>query len=341
MAKDEATAPGKNRVPAAPAARKALRVMVPPLFLTRLARTHPPLVAAGWMIAASFCFAILNACIRSLSDSMHAFETAFFRNLFGLVFMLPWLYRAGLGALKTNRFPLYLTRSVIGLISMMCGFSALAMMPFAQAIAISFTSPLFATAGAAIFLHETVKLRRWSATIVGFIGVIIIMQPGSSGFSLGVIVALAAAATGSATSLMVKDLVRTEPTTSVVTYMVLLMTPLSLIPALFVWTWPQAASWPWIVGMGVSGTLGHLAWTRAFSLAEASAVMPYDYSRLLFGAAIGFVLFNEVPTLRTWIGAAIICAAAIYIAKREALRRQSAPEPAAKGPALVQANPPS
>jgi drug/metabolite transporter (DMT)-like permease len=223
---------------------------------------------------------------------------------------------------------------------MLCGFSALGMMPFAEAIAISFTAPLFATAGAAIFLHEVVKMRRWTATIVGFIGVLIIVRPGAGALSLGVPVALAAAAFSSATSLMVKDLVRTEPTASVVTYMVLIMTPLSLLPALFVWTWPGIYDWPLILGMGLSGTLGHLAWTRAFSLADASAVMPYDYSRMLFGAVIGFVVFNEVPTIYTWIGAAIICASAIYIAKREALRRQdtaAAAQVAAAGAALARA----
>jgi drug/metabolite transporter (DMT)-like permease len=113
--------------------------------------------------------------------------------------------------------------------------------------------------------------------------------------------------------------------------MVLLLTPMSLVPAVFVWQWPAAGQWPWLVVMGVLGSLGHMCYMRAFAIADASAVMPYDYTRLLFAAAIGYLAFAEVPDLWTWIGAAVIASSAIYIAHRETVRRQSTATQAAAG----------
>ena len=289
----------------------------------------PPLAAALYMLAASLFFACLSALIRHLSTTLHPFEVAFFRNLFGLAFMLPWLMRSGVAGLRTGRLKLYWLRSLLGLFSMLCWFSALALVPFTQAVALSFTAPLFSTMGAALVLGETVRRRRWTATLVGFAGVIIILRPGVEGLSLGQLLAVLSAAFSAVTVLMVKELSRTEPANAVVTYMVLLTTPISLVPALFVWQWPGWQAWPFVVGLGALGTLGHLCYTRSFALADASAVMPYDYTRLLFVAAIAWFAFAEAPDLWTWVGAAVIVGSAIYIARREAqLRKPAAPRAA-------------
>src|SRR5438093_1091842 len=133
---------------------------------------HAALIAIFWMIGAAFFFSILSAIIRHLTNELHPLEIAFFRNLFGLVFMLPWLAKAGFGSLRTGRFGLYLWRTTVGLLSMFAWFWALALLPFAQAVALSFTTPLFATMGAALILKERVRLRRWTATLAGFVGVL-------------------------------------------------------------------------------------------------------------------------------------------------------------------------
>ena len=287
---------------------------------------HAALIAIFWMIGAAFFFSILSAIIRHLTNELHPLEIAFFRNLFGLVFMLPWLAKAGFGSLRTGRFGLYLWRTTVGLLSMFAWFWAQALLPFAQAVALSFTTPLFATMGAALILKERVRLRRWTATLAGFVGVLVILRPGAAeALNIGAILVIVSCALSGATTLMVKDLLRTESSSAVVTYMVLLMTPISLVPAVFVWTWPHPATWAILLGMGLMATAGHLCITRSYKLADASAVLPYDYTRMIFAAAIGYLWFAEVPDLWTWIGAGIIAASAIYIAHREALHGQ-APE---------------
>ncbi len=303
----------------------------------RLSALPAPVMAALWMVSASLFFAGLSALVRYLAEDLHPFQVTFFRNLFGFAFMLPWLWRAGLGALRTGRLGLYSWRSFLSLCSMLAGFTALTMMPFAQAIALSFTVPLFATIGAALILHEVVRLRRWTATVVGFIGVLIIVRPGLGGIdldgggtaSLGAGLAILSAMLSAYITLIVKDLAKTEPSDAIVTYMVMLLTPMSLVPALFVWQWPDWQLWLGFVALGALGSFGHMCYIRAFAIADASAVMPYDYSRLIFAAAIGYFVFAEVPDAWTWIGALVIAGAAIYIAHREAVMHQSAATQAA------------
>jgi len=249
---------------------------------------------------------------------MHPLEITFFRNLFGLVFMLPWLFRSGLAGLRTGRLKLYFWRTAVGLSSMMMSFSALALLPLSLAVALSFTAPLFTTMGAALVLGEKVRIRRWSATILGFCGVLVIVRPGAGSLNIGMLLMIGSAALNAATTLMVKHLSRTEPANAIVTYMVLLMTPMSLAPALFVWQTPPVSIWLFLVGMGFAGSLGHLCYVRALRGAEASAVLPYDYGRMIFSSLIGYFAFAEIPDRWTWIGSAIIAGSAIYIARREA-----------------------
>lgn len=275
------------------------------------------LPAILWMLGSGLFFSCLNAQIRYLTQSMHPLEITFFRNLFGLVFMLPWLFRSGVGGLKTGRLKLYFWRTAVGLSSMMMSFSALALLPLSLAVALSFTAPLFTTMGAALFLGEKVRIRRWSATILGFCGVLVIVRPGSAPFDIGMLLMIGSAAFNAATTLMVKHLSRTESANAIVTYMVLLMTPMSLVPALFVWQTPPVAIWLFLVGMGFAGSLGHLCYVRALRGAEASAVLPYDYGRMIFSSLIGYFAFAEIPDLWTWVGSAIIAGSAIYIARRE------------------------
>lgn len=298
--------------------------------VTAHAATIPdPVAAALWMVGSGVFFTGLSGAIRHLGQEMHPFEVAFFRNLFGLVFMLPWLAHAGLAGLRTGRLRLYMTRCLLGLASMLCWFTALALLPLAQAVALTFTAPLFATVLAAVVLKETVRARRWTATTLGFVGVLVILWPqldlpGGGGFATGAVLAILSTLLSVVVALIVKRLSATEPANAIVTYMVLLMTPMSLAPALFVWTWPPVETWLWLVAMGALGSLGHICYVRSFALADASAVMPYDYTRLLFAALLGWILFSEVPTGYTWAGAVIIIGSAVYIARREARLRQTA-----------------
>ncbi len=293
---------------------------------TRGAALSAPLQGALYMIGAAFLFAMMNGAIRLLADGaqtesgegMHPFQIAFLRNVFALSFMLPWLAHRGLGGLRTERLRLYFWRSGVALIAMLCWFSAVAYLPMADAVALNFTVPLFATAGAAIFLGEVVRARRWTATAIGFLGVLIILRPGYTEITPEMALPVIAACFMAASILIVKSLSRTESPALVVLYMNLLLTPLSLVPAFFVWRWPNLAELGLGAFIGLCAVLAHIAFTRAFARADASALMPFDYARLPFVAVVGFVLFSELPDIWTWIGAAVIAAAAIYIAQREA-----------------------
>lgn len=272
----------------------------------------------------------MNMFIRIAAVELHPFQIAFFRNVFALLFMLPWLASTGLSGLRTQRLGTHILRGLIGSIAMLFWFSALVVLPLGEAVALNFTIPMFATAGAALFLREAVGVRRWGATIVGFLGVLIVLRPGYAEITPAMALPIIAAVFMAASVLLVKSLSRTEHPAAIVFYVNLFLTPLSLGPALFVWQWP---SWPVLAALAALGsiaTLSHLCLTRAFSMAEASALLPLDYARLPFIVIMAYVFFGEVPNVWIWPGAAVIASAAIYIARREA---KVARHPAASGAA--------
>lgn len=282
------------------------------------------LIAAGLTIFAGLCFAGLSAQVKFLSSDLHGFVITFWRNFWGLFFVLPWLLRQGLGELSWPRVRMFTLRSALSLASMLCGFTSLSYLTLANATALSFTAPLFATILAALVLGETVRRRRWSATLVGFLGVLIVLRPGVMGLGIGEVLALAGAFLTALVIIVVKQMSRTEPSNAIVAYMVLLLTPMSLVTALPFWSWPAGGDWVFVVGMGLAGTIGHVCWTRAISMADASVVVPFDYLRLIFTIIIGILAFAEQPDRYTLIGSAIIVMAGIYIARREAMLNQRA-----------------
>ncbi len=295
---------------------------------TLLAGLPAPLRAALWMVAASTAFAAMIILIRHLSATFDSLQVVFFRNVFGLVAMLPWLAGHGLGALRTQRIGLHALRATIGIVSMICWFTALALMPLAQATALSFTAPIFASVLAVVLLGEVMRLRRWSATAAGLVGTLVILRPDGSSIETAALLALASAVLGALSPIFVKVMSRTESTGAIVTYMVLFTTPVSLVPALLVWRQPDLSDLGFAALLGLAGTLGHLCLTRALATADATVVVPFDYLRLPAVALLAWLAFGEVPVVWTWIGGAIIAASSLYITLREAkLRRQAGAEP--------------
>ena len=288
--------------------------------------THPRahLRAAGLMLASTFFFGLMAVAIRLASKQLNTFEVAFFRNFFGLAAALPLLYRHGWAFFKTARLPRYLIRCVIGICSMFAGFWAIGHLPLTQAISLSYSSPLFVTIAAALFLGEKVRARRWTAVIVGFIGVLIVVRPGSDSFTLGSLIALLAAVLNATVSIQIKELTATEPSDRSVFWTTALWVPMSLGPALAVWQWPQGWTWAWIVAAGILGTSGHMLWTRALRLGEVSALTTISFMQLPLVAIAGYFLFDEILDHYTVIGAGIIFLANAYITHREArLTRQT------------------
>lgn len=285
----------------------------------------PHLRAALLMLGSTMLFGLMTVAIRLASETLHTFEIAFFRNFFGLVAALPLFLRHGPELLKTRQWPRYLFRCAIGVVSMMCGFWAIGHLPLAQAVALSYSTPIFVTIAAVVFLHEQVRARRWAAVALGFVGVMIIVRPGTAGFSAGTLVALAAAVLSGIVSIQIKQLSKVEPADRIVLLTTLLWVPMSLLPALTVWEWPRGIAWVWVIAAGFLGTGGHMLWTRALKLGDVSALTPISFMQLPIVAMAGWLLFQERLDRWTAIGAGVIFAANVYIAHREArLARRAA-----------------
>jgi len=275
------------------------------------------------MLASTAFFGLMAVVIRLASATLPTFEIAFFRNLFGLLALLPILLHGG-ATLRTRQLPRYLLRSVIGIGSMLAGFWAIGHLPLSQAISLSYSTPLFVTIAAVLWLGEQVRWRRWAAVIIGFIGVLVIVRPGSSSFTAGSLVAVAAALLSAVVAIQIKQLSRVDPADTIVFYTYLFWVPLSLIPALFVWEWPHGITWLWLACIGLAGTGGQLLWTRALRLGDVSALTPISFMQLPIVAVAGYLLFDESISRWTLLGATIIFAANAYIAHREVALSRSA-----------------
>jgi drug/metabolite transporter (DMT)-like permease len=299
--------------------------------MASLSSQPAPVRAALLMLGSTLAFGMMAVAIRLATADVPTQEVAFFRNGFGLLALLPILLRPGHAPLRTRQLPRYFLRSVIGLGSMLCGFWALGHLPLTQAVSLSYSTPLFVTIAAVLWLDETVRMRRWAAVIIGFLGVLVIVRPGSADFTPGTLIAVLAAVLSALVAIQIKQLTRVDSADTVVFYTYVFWVPLSLIPALFVWVWPSGITWLWLVATGVFGTLGQLLWTRALRLGEVSALTPISFMQLPLVALFGWWLFDESLDRWTVIGAGIILASNAYIAHREAMlaRRAATQSPTA------------
>jgi drug/metabolite transporter (DMT)-like permease len=295
--------------------------------------------AALLMLASTVGFGLMAICIRLASQTEPVAEIAFFRNLFGLLALLPVLALPALrggdgvghlrGVLRTTQLRRYFVRCLIGVVSMWMGFWSIANLPLSQAIALAYSSPIFVTIAAVLMLGETVRLRRWLAVIAGFLGMLVIVRPWSQAFSLGSLVAVAAALITAIVAIQIKQLSRADGSDTIVLWTYLFWVPMSLLPALWVWHPPQGMAWLWLLLSGALGTVGQLLWTRALKLGEVSALTPISFVQLVIVTIAGWLWFGETLDRWTLAGAAIIFGATFYIARREALlarqHRSSAP----------------
>jgi len=272
------------------------------------------------MLAAALASGCLAGVVRHLSADLHPFQIVFFRNLFALVVLLPWLLRVGWEPLRTGQIGWHALRATLNLLAMVSHFYALAITPLAKVASLGFVSPLFAALFAVLFLRERLRSRRLAALVAGFLGALIIIRPGTEAMTPGALLVLFSAAVWGLALIVIKRLSRTDSSFTIAAYAGLLITPFSLVPALFVWQWPEPATWGWLVAVGALGAVMHMAGAQAFRLADATAVLPVDFTKLAWAAIIGYLFFGEVPELWVWIGGTVIFASTIYIAYRESHR---------------------
>ena len=275
------------------------------------------------MLAAAAVLTCMHATVRHVSDGMHPFEITFFRNLFGLVAVLPLALRAGIGGLKSRQPGLQLVRSGFGLVAMFTWFYGLSVVPIAQATALSFSAVIFGSIGAALLLGERMRVRRWSAVIAGFVGTLVILRPGFADVDWGALIVVLSSICWAGAMLTVKRLSVTDSVVCIVTWNSVLLTVLSLPVAIPVWVTPSLDQLLWLSLIGLLATVGHLAMTGAFKASDAAVVFPVDYTRLLWATVIGYLAFGEIPDAWTWIGGTIIFASTAYISYREATLRRA------------------
>jgi drug/metabolite transporter (DMT)-like permease len=282
------------------------------------------------MICASATISVLWALLRWGAETMHPIYMVFWRSLFGAIVLLPLFLKSGAAPLRTRRLPLHFLRSVCSLFAMVGIFYSIAHVPLAQGMAINYSAPLFATLGAALLLGETLHRRRIVAVLIGFLGMLVVVRPGFQDVHIGILAALMGAMAMASSLLCVKKLSATEATQTIILYGNTLCLPLSLGLALIYW---QPMTWHNFGLLALIGAVSSTAqWflAKALSMADAGAVLPLDFLRLVFVTVLGIALFGETPDGFTWLGAGLILFSTIYIARREARQkaRPAVPEPA-------------
>ncbi len=278
-----------------------------------------------FMIVSTVGFACMHTLIRLVSAEIDPIQIAFFRNFFGLIIFIPIVMREGFGFLRTDKLALHGVRAVLNVMAMFAYFTALSIAPLARVTALSFSAPIFTAILSVVVLGERFRLRRWTAIFLGFVGTVVILRPGIIPIDTGSLLVLFSAGLWGIVMIVIKVLSRTETSMAITGYMNLLLSVLSLGPALYVWSTPSAEAWVWLFLIGISGTLAQLSLTQALKEAETTLVLPFDFLKLVWVAALGAWLFSEVADFWTWAGAFIVFASGFYIAYRE--RQKTPPVP--------------
>ena len=289
-------------------------------------RLSPNLRGALWMLASTVSFTAMGGLVKLLGGQYDSFQIAFFRSGFGLLTMLPFVFAGGVTVVATRHLWLHVVRGLAGATAQMCNFYALTRLHFADAVAIGYARTLFLIPLAVLVLHETVRARRWTATLLGFAGVLIMLRPAGD-IAFATLVALAGALIAACAGVMTKRLTATDRPGTVMLYFGVIATAATLLPALPVWRAPDPADLGLMVLMGGCGSTGQYCMVRAFRVGEATAVLPVDYVRLILATAVGFFLFAEVPDRFTAAGVLIIVGSTLYIALREAKLGKPRPSP--------------
>ena len=274
-----------------------------------------PRRAAAFVVASAFMFALTGATVKAASVHLPHTEVVFFRSFLGLVALIPWLLRAGLSGLATQRPGLHLFRGAAGLSAMYCFFYALAHLELATAVLLNYSAPLFIPFIAALWLREPVPaLLRW-AIPMGFVGIVLILKPGWGVLEPAALLGVAAGVLAAAAFVTIRRLHDTEPTTRIVFYFGVISTIGSALPLFWTWETPEPAVWLLLAGMGMAATGGQLLLTQAYSLAPAAQVGPFTYTVVIFSAVLGWAVWGEVPGWLSAAGAALVILAGMLAIK--------------------------
>lgn len=287
-----------------------------------------PLTGIGLKVTSVCVFLAMSSLLKA-SEGIPAGELVFFRSFFAIVPILVFLAVRGeiIEGFKT-RFPLgHVARGAVGTISMGLGFFALTRLPLPEAITINYATPLLIVVFSAVFLGETVRLYRWSAAIIGLVGVLVIVAPQLSVFSggrtmggdaaLGALAAIIASCFAAAAALLVRKLVQTERSSTIVMYFSLSSSVIALATLPFGWAMPTPQQAILLVSAGFAGGIGQILLTESYRYAEISVIAPFEYSSLILSIGVGYFIFGDVPTVTMMLGGLILTGAGLFIIFRE------------------------
>lgn len=278
---------------------------------------------AGYLLLAAAGFSLMAMLIKLAGSTLHVTQIILVRQLVMITIMAPTMARDFPASVKTQRPFLQLARVAVALVAMTMGFTALINMPIADATAIGFAKSFFVTIFAIILLKETVGIRRWSATLVGFCGVLVMLQPGTDGFNhYGLYAAISAVAAG-LVMVIIRLLSRTEKPATILIYQAFGVGIVMAIPGIYYWQPPTLTQWLILIAIGVTGYWSQMSNILAYKLGEASLLAPLEYTRLIYATLIGIAVFGDYPGKATILGAVIVVAASAYTIHRESkLKKQ-------------------
>jgi len=271
-----------------------------------------------WLSLGAFLFVIVDLLVKSTDGKFSPFQFSLVRYSIGFIIMVPWFMKLGRKGLRTERLKLHIFRMSLAFMAQLGIFFTIIYMPLADATAFMFSKPLFTTVVAVFILSEVVGGRRWIATLVGFCGVLVMVRPGSETMDPVAFIAVGAAVTFAVANVLIRKLSTTEPPFRILYYYHLGGSLVFAVPAFLVWETPVGVEWLSMLGIGVITTIGMFCYVRAFGIGEANAVAPAENLRLIYATFFGIVLFSEIPSTWTMIGASVIVAATYYIARIEA-----------------------
>ena len=270
-----------------------------------------------FLMLASLVFSVMALLIKLLGQHLHITQILLLRQIGMTVMVAPAILRKFPGSLRSARPGLQLLRVLCALVAMLCGFTAVIYLPLADATAIFFAKSFFVTILAVIFLGETVGVYRWSAVLLGFVGVMIMLQPGTENFSVYGLLSLAGAMGAAGVIILLRLLSRSDSSDTILTYGALGVGVVMILPGIFFWQQPTSLEWLLLVTVGVVSYFAQKCNIFAYKHGEASLLASLDYVRLLWATLLGFLIFDQFPGGSIWLGAAIVIAAAIFMIYRE------------------------
>jgi drug/metabolite transporter (DMT)-like permease len=278
------------------------------------------------MLASMMCFALMNIIISWMATRLHSGQMVMVRNGISLlmVFTIVSLQQKRFPRFATKRMSGHFGRAAAGLIAMQLWFHSVTIMPVTLVTALSFTTPIFSTIIAIFWLKEHAGIRRWCAMLVSFAGVILILRPDIAGIDAKALFVLGASAAMAVAGVFVKNLSSTEAPETIVFYMALFMTPLSVPLGIYYWTPLMTSEWAGLLLIAVLSTTAQLMMARAYKRADMVVLLPLDFTRLIFTSFFAYLCFGEVLDSRAWLGAGVIVASTLYISHRETMLNRKA-----------------